>query len=389
MGVESQLFNTKSNYNSKGNEEDLLINRSYKLMSGRVYAGMDWNEQLRAYVSGGYAQATSSNGLLTNAGEQTGSGLTDVEVKAYWESGFRPWFFRPLARFAFPIQRVGLNTRTPIYAEGAMEFEGGARIGYYWKSFTPYAQASLLYRDEGRTSLLPWHIGIQYKYKAFISGLELHGQEILKSDSKASDPRDKQTVVDYSDGGSYKFYFIDSKYYEARGYIGAEIMNKVTVRLGAGQTLMGKNAAAGQTYLVNVEFRFGEEKADPRQDRFEAVPESYEQKLFQEEITPNPRAPKRSNSLDKEFDKIVEQPITPEAQPLPPVRRQQRQRQQPQLQSQPPQKTKAKAKASAVDLEKEFETMKVEKPRPTKKEIKKQRQQKQMLDDVERELERN
>ena len=386
LGVESQIFNTKSNYNSKGNEEDLLINRSYKLMSARVYGAMDWDEQIRAYVSTGFAQATGSNLLSatsgTAVGDQTGSGLTDVDVKAYWEAGFKPWFFRPFARFAFPIQRVGLNTRTPIYAEGAMEFEGGGRIGYYWKGFTPYFQASILYRDEGRASLLPWQLGTQYQYKAFLAGVEVYGQEVLKSDSKSSDPRDKQTVVDYSDGGSYKFYYIDPKYYEARAYVGANIMEKVTVRVGAGQTFMGKNAAAGQTFLAQVEFRFGEEKPDPRQDRFEAAPESYEQKLFQEEITPNPRAPKRTNSLDKEFDKITDKPVVapaPKAQPRPRVQPAPREAKTPQPKPQP---------KKSVDLEQEFETMKAEKPRPTKKQILKQHQQNQMLDDVERELER-
>ena len=383
LGVESQLFNTKSNYNSKGNEQDLLTNQSYKLMSGRVWASMDWNEQMRVYASTAFAQATSSNAF--NTGEQTGSGLTDAEVKAYWESGFRPWFFRPFGRFAFPVQRVGLNTRTPIYGEGAMEFEGGARIGYDWKGFTPYFQASLRYMDEGRATLLPWSAGAQYQYKAFLAGLELYGQEVLKKDSKSNDPRDKQTVVDWSNGGSYKFYYIDPAYYEVRGYVGADIMDRVILRVGMGQTLLGKNSAAGQTYLASLEFRFGEERPDPRQDRFEAAPEAYDQKLFQEEITPNPRAPKRSNSLDKEFDKVSEEPARVAPQP----RKQQlrrvvsppKQPVVPPARSQPQQQPKKKSSGA---LEKEFDVMMIQKPKPTKKQI----QQQKMLDDVERELEK-
>lgn len=393
LGVESQMFNTKSNYNGKGNEQDLLANRSYKLMSGRIWAAMDWQEQMRIYASAGYAQATSSNGITD--GEQTGSGLTDVEARAYWESGFRPWIFRPYGRFAFPIQRVGLNTRTPIYAEGAMQFEGGARLGYEWKGLSPYLQAGLLYQDEGRASLLPWHLGVQYNYKAFLAGFEFYGQEVLKKDSKSDDPRDKQTVVDYADGGSYKFYYIDPAYYEARAYVGANILNKVEIRLGLGQTLMGKNSAAGQTYLLSAVFNFGVEKSDPRQDRFEAAPESYDQKLFKDEVVPNPRAPKKSNALDKEFEKIQNPPPAKKSNALDrefenmnsssgsaapaqrnsaPVSTQKR--------TAPVAKPAPKPKSNA--LEKEFETMKVQKPRPTKKEI----QQKQMLDDVERELER-
>ena len=367
------MFNTKSNYNSKGNEQDLLTNRSYKLMSGRVWGAFDWDERLRAYVSTGYAQATSSNGFST--GEQTGSGMTDVEVKAYWEAGFRPWFFRPFGRFVYPMQRVSLGTRTPIYAEGAMEVEAGGRMGYDWNGITPYAQVSLRYMDEGRATLLPWSLGAQVKYNFLLAGLELYGQEVLKKDSKSDDPRDKQFVTDFSNGGSYKFYAVDPSYYEVRAYVGADVLNQLILRLGYGQTLLGKNAAAGQTILLSLEYRFGEEKSDPRYDRFEAPPESYDQKLFQEEVTPNTKR-KRSNALDKEFDGIQEQPPTatkpvpvPQPRPRPAPVQQPSRVQQPQ---------------SSDALEKEFETMRPTKPRPTKKQIK----QKQMLDDVERELER-
>ncbi len=249
LGVESQIFNTKSNYNSKGNEQDLLVNRSYNLMSGRIWGAIDWNEKLRAYVSGGYAKATSNNGL--GSGEMTDSGFTDGEVKLLLESGFRPWIFRPYFRLLVPMQKVANTTRTPIYAEGAMEVEGGGRLGYDWNGLTPYVQAGLLYMDEGRATSLPWHIGAQYQYSFMLFGAEIYGQEVVKKDSKSDDPRDKVLVTDYANGGSLKFYAVDSAYYEARAYVGADLLDTVTFRLGMGQTMMGKNSAAGQTYLLS------------------------------------------------------------------------------------------------------------------------------------------
>lgn len=358
------MFNTKSNYNSKGNEQDLTTGRSYKLMGARLWGSYDWDERLRAIVSTGFAQATSSNGGLTTTGERTGSGLTDVEMKAYWESGFRPWVFRPYARFSFPVQRVALSTRTPIYAEGAMEFEGGARLAYDWQGLTPYLETGIRYMDEGRASLLPWHLGAQYKYSFMLAGAELYGQEVLKKDSKSDDPRDKVLVTDYSNGGSLKFYSVDPSYYEVRVFVGADLLNHLMLRGGFGQTFRGQNSAAGQTFLFSLEYRFGGDDKDPRTDRFEAPTESYDQKLFHEEITPSKK--KRSNALDKDFDKLPEE--------------------QPKSKSTPTQpKTEPRKPAPKSDaLEKEFETMKETKPRPTKKQI----QQKQMLDDVEKALEK-
>lgn len=368
LGVESQIFNTKSNYNSKGNEQDLLSGRSYNLVSGRLYGSLDWNEKIRAIFSGGYAKATSNNGL--GNGDQSNSGFTDVEFKAYLESGFRPWIFRPYARALIPIQRVGLTTRTPIYAEGAMEAELGARLGYEILGLIPYLEAGIRYQDEGRASLLPWHIGAQYNYSAFIAGLEFYGQEVLKKDSKSDDLNDKRTVTDYANGGSLKFYSADPNYYEVRAYLGVSLFERVLAKIGFGQTLRGSNSAAGQTIYANLEFRFGEEKSDPRQDRFEAPPESYDQKLFQEEVTPSMR--KRSNALEKDFDKIMDDanPNKPGVSP-----RKQQTLPKPQRPVQP-------KKSNALD--EEFESMKIEKPRPTKQQIK----QKQMLDDVEKSLEK-
>ena len=348
-------------------------------MSGRIWGAFDWDEKMRAYLSAGFAQATSANGI-TSTNEQTGSGVTDIEAKAYWEAGFRPWIFRPYGRFAYPFQRVSLNTRTPIYAEGAMEFEAGGRIGYSWNGLIPYAQLGLRYLDEGRATLLPWWLGVQYKYSVFMTGVEIYGQEVMKKDSKSDDPRDKQTVVDYYDGGSYKFYFIDPNYYEVRGYVGADLLDHLILRVGMGQTLMGKNSAAGQTYMASLEYRFGEEKSDVRQDRFEAAPEAYDQKLFQEEVTPNLKR-KRSNALDKDFENIKE----PVAQPQQSIQNKPGMRKpapRPQTQSQTQQQQATPQRPNALDQE--FETMKEEKPRPTKQQIR----QKKMLDDVEKALEK-
>lgn len=376
------MFTTKSNYNNKGNEQDLLVNRSYSLMSGRLWGAMDWDERMRFYLGGGYAKATSNNGLGT--GEQSASGFTDLEARAYLEAGFRPWIFMPYARVLVPVQKVGIATRTPIYAEGAVEAELGARLGYTWHGLTPYVESGLRYMDEGRATLLPWHLGANYQHSFFLVGAEVYGQEVLKKDSKSDDPRDKVYVTDYANGGSLKFYAVDQYYYEVRGYVGADLMDSLLLRLGFGQTILGKNAAAGQTIYASLEFRFAEEKSDPRQDRFEGTPESYDQKLFQEEVMPSTKR-KKSKALEKDFENIKE------ADPVIPPQKVEAERDSVPVQQRPVQPkaraTKPKAKTKPNALDEEFETMKTQKPRPPRP-TKKQIQLNKSLDDIERDLER-
>ena len=147
---------------------------------------------------------------------------------------------------------------------------GGDRVGFSfhettikagsWAAFPLgpvklYGYAGYENRGDGRSALLPWLVGLDWKAtSAWSLDAEIGGFRSISDDEfKANDQTIRRTsVTNKVDGGSLRYYSVNPNLTDVKIEARFAASRDFTIQAGLAQTLAGQNTAQGMTILVGV-----------------------------------------------------------------------------------------------------------------------------------------
>jgi hypothetical protein len=298
LRTEFEYLQSGANYLPSGGNFSLPYGK-FQTYTGMGQFSYDFTRHFRAFAgaSGGQTSASlldSVNSQFTGTTvtyTQTVTGFSDAWLGGqYWYRLGRGFTLIPQAEVVVPFFRVNPNPGNgTLYGEGVFEGKGGTWLSYRSGLWNPYGFVSYDYRDQGRSSLLSYDLGVRYGQRNdWWLEADFHGFGSVTSDTNTNTRywRDN-TYLAQADGYSQQFYAINP----SRANIGATggmDFEGFGVYVGVDFTAFGQESANYWSAIVGVTLSgsFTGDESKRHQDGFSAKPESYDSTLFRENAVP-------------------------------------------------------------------------------------------------------
>lgn len=305
-------FFTNTNYNSDGQTQGLLNDGEFTSIQARFAYIQDWQKVMRGYGGAVIGFTESWDGVNS----RSNSALHELFFGGqYWLSYEEKILIVPQGDFVYPLQRLDVNGADVPPGEGAMRIKAGAWGLYPIQEFTPFVYLGYEFRDEARSHLIPYSLGVKYKMdRAIWLQGEYRGYETIQNDDDSSDRVAREFYLSRVAGGSYTFYSVNPSVGELAVSAGYN-MGSLTVYGDVAKTMAGANSAEGWTLTLGLTYspvtsenaRYEQYESEGPGPGFDATPIPEDTSLFKEssqEISPDvktvprpkpKRKPRKSN----------------------------------------------------------------------------------------------
>lgn len=305
--IGAQYYQATSNFAKSGNEFQRLSNGyGYKLIDSNLGVRYTPNYRMGFYTGGRYAYAESQDLTLT----RTQGGLTHGFVGFDALLVETSWFeLVPDFNIWAPLKRVDANKDEVLNSEGALEVTGRLIARFIWKGFHPFGYVGYRYRDEGRSSQLPYGIGAELDIKNFAIGGELEGYQKVTYDQYSDNSYAREVVARYN-GTALKYYSVNPSRLDANGWVKWDDGKSFAIMVGGGASIAGESTAAGWQVFTTLNFRLATGRTptkkvlEPKLESFkEENKDDIDQSLFEptkvEVIRPPTVSPTEQDNLKK------------------------------------------------------------------------------------------
>lgn len=296
LSFQTTYYEANANYTKTGGEYVSLIDGyGYNLLSFDF--GFRWVpvNNWGVYASTQVANASSDDLRNTRQNSSFTHALLGTDfVLASWKR----FEIVPDFSLIIPYERIDATEDYVLNHEGAVE--GTARVMATAKfgSFKPFGFVGFTYRDEGRSSLMPYGAGMELEFATWSLVGEVRGYQTVVKDKYTSEPL-RREVVAPKNGGALRFFAIDPSLLEANGWI-RKNFGGLGIKLGGGASITGANTAAGWNVIAGLSYQFGTAKTPksihhppPKEEATqfrEETEDGVDQSLFQPPPPPPPQA---------------------------------------------------------------------------------------------------
>ena len=296
---EFSYFKTTANFDGTGSKSALLNGASLSTMNGLGEFIFDWTEEIRLHAGlvGGQTTANRQSTLATPVEAHTNAGLSEAWVGGQYWYHYAAFDLVPDLELHYPLFRVDLNSGDPLLGEGALRLNGGAWLVGQWGDWRPFGFLGYEYRDEGRATLMPYHLGLQWlPENGWWAQAEMRGYQTLTNDTNTDNGTVRDLYLARIQGGSERFYSLNPASHELAVMLGTHF-GQMGIYAGGAMTFMGKNSADGLTFTVGLTFDGSFYVPTPRveeplyQDRFSPKDEKFDEKVFDSSPVPRPPTP--------------------------------------------------------------------------------------------------
>jgi hypothetical protein len=326
-------FSTKANYQSGGGTSTALPT-DWKFQNTQIYTQVDfdWSKVFRSYAGFSYAlsESTGSNfGTPELSIPRSNAGINELWLGSQAWFHFGRYSLVPQVDLTFPMLRLDLNDKYPALGEGALRFRGSSWLVARFGAWQPFAYLGAEYRDGGRSALLPYSAGVNFRPGKWWIQTEYRGFAGLTDDKDTSDPTARNSRIIYSkiNGGSARFWAVNPAVSEVALETGLRFSG-FNASLGYAQTINGSNFSDGFTVLLALAYtgRLQSSSAaaatsdpapvptTPNNSTFEITPEEFDESVFKEDdqtqttvrkkVRQTPSAEKSLDETQKELEKL-------------------------------------------------------------------------------------
>lgn len=296
--LSTNYFNSEANYSSSGNETSLPSGNSYKLydftLGTRYVPKKDWSVMVAINVAN--ADATDSIANRTN------SSVTGFYAGFDFLLYSQAFEVVPEVTLLMPVEKIDTAADNALNSEGVLE--GRARVTLQ-KDFGPFLTQAYLgfsYRGDGRSMLVPWGAGGEFKIQNFRIGAEVFGYESVSDDEDTDSEAIRIAYLNTVNAGSMAFYSVNPSIMDTNFYAKWMINRSWTLQVGGGATLAGTNSAAG--YHMGAMIRYS-------WDLVAGYVDSNPKKNYEPTAVPTPASPAPRKKSDPYF---YDEPISSERQ---------------------------------------------------------------------------
>ncbi|MGZ3768831.1 MAG: hypothetical protein ACXVCP_05000 [Bdellovibrio sp.] len=237
----TQFFYSEANYLTYGTStQGLPNNNHYQLLdvtfATRYMPKPNW--AMFGFVNVGNSESVDSIARRTNSSFNfAGVGFDFVMYSGAFQ--LIPEFI-----LVMPFQHVDPASDTVLNSEGVLEFRSRMLVQRDYGTFLGYGWLGFNYRGDGRSFLMPYGVGLKFKYEAVHWGAEILGFQSVSSDTVSNNAL-RTGYINGVNAGSLKFYSKEPSLVDSQVYINFLLSKKWTLQANAGSTLAGENIAAG------------------------------------------------------------------------------------------------------------------------------------------------
>ena len=316
LKTQFDYLNTTENFDSEGGSiEDLASDNSYTRYNLGVSALYTFSTDAAIDLGLAFANAVS----VDTVDERTSTQFTEVYGKFYYQLTDRPFEIIPEFGLVIPFNRFDTDTDDVLTGEGAMQFSAGSWFVKEFGAIYFYLYASYVYRDEGRSHLLPWKLGTEYDFGGFYLGTEANGLESVTDDEETDTPTNKTSITNRVNAGSLSFYSINPQEIAVSGWVAVDFSKFFHGKLVYNQGINGRSYGVNRRVMAMLEYKLDMTKNEPKKrsfiDRkarkrlrnFEIEDENYDEELFDKKKQRQRRKRKmKDKQLLNETEKILE-----------------------------------------------------------------------------------
>ena len=258
FGTQGYYFLSDANYTNVGGEfEKLQGGEDIAALGLQVYGKYAFNSSLAVYGFGnaGRIAVTSTNNTETNFTlDGVGGGL----YYTLWKKVVRLMLH---VKFQFTLDGVESSRTDPLTSDGVTyllpELYAFKKMG----NFIGYLNIGARFPDEGLAKNFFYGIGGAFTFNRFMAGLALRGSTLLVEDEFSATPTQRTVVTDRVNGTSLVYYAPDPQGMDVTFWGSMNLTPDLSLALGYGLTIDGKNSAEGNAILFGLNFSFGGKKS--------------------------------------------------------------------------------------------------------------------------------
>lgn len=268
-------YTTHSNFTS-GGATNLLRNGSLTQMQGDFLGVYDWQPDWRFFGGVNASWVRTDDGFYS----RDNSGLNEIFAGAenWYEAG--PLDIAVEGDFFYPTWRVNMASDEALIGEGSLRVRGGSWVFWPLGKYRPFAYLGFEYRDEGRSYLLPYELGVKFKLPRFWIQGSFRGYESISDDGDTDNPLARNAFLQTVNAGSMRYYSVNPSASELALEGGFQV-GWFGVFTGFAISVNGMNSANGWTAQAGVSI------SPPllnkkKNDGFNIRKEQYDEDLFRE-----------------------------------------------------------------------------------------------------------
>lgn len=237
----SQFFRSEANYASFGSStQSLPQSNHYQLLDVTIESRYIPQPTWSMFVFGNIGNAESNDVVAkrTNSSfNQMGAGFDFLIYSGSFQ-------FVPEILLVMPFEHIEPASDTVANSEGVIEVRSRLIAQMDFRTWRGYGWLGFNYRGEGRSFLMPYGLGAQFKFERFHFGAEILGYQSVTDDSKGNEAL-RTGYINGVNAGSLKFYSAEPSLVNSQIYLNWLVSKKWTVQVNGGMTLAGANSAAG------------------------------------------------------------------------------------------------------------------------------------------------
>lgn len=300
-------YKAAGNFSSSGQLANLNPSEVYNLLQIDAAFRWNWTENLAFRLGSQFASAESSNlGIV-----RRNSTVTEANFGFdYLITENKALDFGIDFNTKVPFRRVDPNDDRVLNHEGALEVQA---VGFLRKAFNTFGYQSSLgyrYRDEGRSSQIPYTMMLHILSKNNIWGVGLSGAQALCCDIYGNNRTEREKVRPFN-GQALKFYSVEPSYTDLVLNFKNDSGYRLSFFVDVNYTIIGNSYAAGYGLSTGINYRWDLESKPQsknyQSDDFEEYDgEPVDQDLFQNDKQNQTPAKKKKNSNNSDSDvKII------------------------------------------------------------------------------------
>ncbi len=251
--AETQYFYSEANYKSSGTSME-------KLASGSHYSLLDFTFETRyvpqrnwsLFASGNVGNSESQNSVSARKNSTFNEMVLGADRLVYADA----FQIIPEVGLLIPFDKIDRKADSSLNSEGVLQVWARATVQKEFFNVRVYGWLGVEYRDDGRSHLMPWGAGLQYKIPRWRFGAELFGSQSISDDVDTKDPTQRNAYLNTVNAGTLKFYSVNPSSVDSLGYVTYLFTPKWSAQINGGTTLAGANSAAGFHVGAFVRFTF-------------------------------------------------------------------------------------------------------------------------------------
>lgn len=241
MDVEAatQFFYSEANYDKGGTLQNLANGNHFQVLDFNFNARYVPTRTWSLFGGVNIGNSESKDTLSTRANSNISEGAIGADFLMYSDK----FQLIPEVALVIPFESID-NTKDDVAnSEGVAELRSRLIVQTETGSLRPYGWLGFNYRAEGRSFLMPWGVGAQWKLGQLKLGAELFGYQSITDDTDSSAAR--TAYINSVQAGSLKFYGQNPALMDSMIYGTWNINRKWALQANGGVTLLGSNSAAG------------------------------------------------------------------------------------------------------------------------------------------------